>query len=277
MPGRTLAAFDAECGMDEDVHLACHRDGPPGYLGVPGGGAAPPQGRQRCSGAGAAAAACSRSGMCGYPVGGGGRPLALPAPRTNHHLGIANGADDRKPSLASRGGATKLAAALAVSAATPAAWADLLAARSSGSRREVFGTPGAGGEASLSTLTPQGLPGAGSWANLMVGRSNALGQPAVCILRRLFGERGAHALGGPAADLPGCYDVGSGVQTARSGTTGSTSSDVQATKSGGRCGAGSGVHTTRFGGSGSTSGEVHTARSGGSGRTSSDVQTTTSV
>ena len=36
MPGRTLAAFDAERGVDEDVHLACPGTDPPGILGYLG-------------------------------------------------------------------------------------------------------------------------------------------------------------------------------------------------------------------------------------------------
>ena len=120
----------------------------------------------------------------------------------------------RRAAAAQRRGATKIAAALAVSAATLAASADLLAARSSGGRREVSGTPGAGGDASPSTLTPQAQPGAGSWADLMdaddaaAERAAGLGAAALWSSQRaaycvdIVGNAVHMPLGGPGAGLP---------------------------------------------------------------------------
>ena len=79
-------------------------DGPSRHLGVPGGGEglAPPSGDQRRGGAAAAAAAPSRSGMSECPAEGGGRQLALGAPRADGRPFSNDGADDRKPPPASR-------------------------------------------------------------------------------------------------------------------------------------------------------------------------------
>ena len=96
MPGRTLPAYDAEWGINEDVYLACPGTDPPGILGYRGAFQPPHRGVNDAV-AGAAATAHTRSGISGCPAGGGGRQLALPAPCIDGHLGGNDGANDRKP------------------------------------------------------------------------------------------------------------------------------------------------------------------------------------
>ena len=201
MTGRTLVAYNAERGVDEDVYLACPGTDPLGILGYRGGAVlpahqgvndvvaqAPPPppplaAGQVCQGA------PRKEGDASWP--------SLP-PRSDGRPG-----DDRKLPLASHiggpmpqrrrgGGCTRRVGSRI--------------AGFSGSHQGVFGTPGARGDASPSTLAPQALPGAGSWADL-IDADDAVAEKAAGLgVAVLWGSRrvayGADIVGCPGADLP---------------------------------------------------------------------------
>ena len=214
MPGQTLAAFDAERGVDEDLHLACPGTDPLGILGYRGAVLPPPSGRQRCGVAGAAAAARSRSGMSGCPVGEGGRPLALPAPHNGDHPGIANGADGCKPPQAPRSGrpaprrhqdSGRAGRVGGHAGRVGGLTGGPFLGRPSGGIWDARGWrgcipqhPNPTGSARRGVLgRPHGRRRCGSREGRGAGCSSSVEQPAGCILCGHCGQRGAHAPRGP--------------------------------------------------------------------------------
>ena len=165
MPGRTLAAFDDERGVDEDVFLACPATDPLGILGHRGAVLPPHRG---VNDAVAQApppppvavqirqGALRKEGDVGWPS----LPPAVTTVPAATMVPATARRRQRRAAVALRRNAAKVAAALAASAAA-------LAAGFLGSRQGATGTPGAGGDASLGTLALQAVPGAGSWADLM--------------------------------------------------------------------------------------------------------------
>ena len=131
-------------------------------------------------------------------------PPAVTAVRAATMLPTTASRRQRRAEAAVRRNTAMVAATLAASAAA-------LAASFSGSHRAASGSPGAGGDASFSTLAPQAVPGAGSWADLMdaddaaAQKAAGLGELSGAATRLHIAQRcgncGAHAHGGPEADL----------------------------------------------------------------------------
>ena len=112
MQGRTLAACDAERGINEDVYPACPGTDPLGILGYRGAvlpphpgvndavaqAPLPPAPDRVCQGA------LQKEGGASWPSLPPRGPAALLAPRADGRLGGNDGADDRKPPPPSRSG-----------------------------------------------------------------------------------------------------------------------------------------------------------------------------
>ena len=167
MPGRTLATFNDERGVDADVYLACPGTDPFGILGYPGAVLPPHRGVQDAASQAPPLppaapqirhGALRKEGDAGWPSlppTVTAIPAATMVPTSACHR-------HRHAAVTLRRNAVKIGAPLAASAAA-------LAAGFSGSRQGASGTPGAGGDASLCTLAAQAirLPGAGPLADLM--------------------------------------------------------------------------------------------------------------
>ena len=165
MPGRTLAAYDAERGISEDVYLACPGTDPLGILGYRGA-VLPPHWGVNDAVAQALPLPPAPDRVCqGVLQEEGGTswpslPPAVTAISVARTVPTTASRRQRRAAVAQRGNAANVAAAFAASVAA-------LAAGFSGSREGASRMPGAGGDASPSALAPHTMPGAGSWADLM--------------------------------------------------------------------------------------------------------------
>ena len=190
MPGRTLTAYDAQRGINEDVFLACPGTDPLGNLGYRGAVLPPHRGVNEAA-AQVPPLPPAPDRVCQSVLQEEGRaswpslPPAVTAMSAARTVPTTASRRERRATAALRRNAAKVAAALAASVAA-------LAAAFSGGLQGASGTPGAGGGASLSALAPQTLPGARSWADLMGADDAAEEKAAALDASTLWGSQRAN-------------------------------------------------------------------------------------